>query len=43
MCRKIEPETGVKRQLDVDDDKAAVKKLRHESVLDDIKYNFTLC
>jgi len=37
MYRKIEPEIGIKRHLDTDDDKSAAKKLREESVLDDIK------
>ncbi|XP_011708242.1 PREDICTED: superkiller viralicidic activity 2-like 2 [Wasmannia auropunctata] len=41
--RKVEPETGVKRQLDADDDKAAVKKLRHESVLEDINLEEVAC
>ncbi|XP_071557796.1 exosome RNA helicase MTR4 [Temnothorax nylanderi] len=43
IVKKIEPETGVKRQLDTDDDKSAVKKLRHEPVLDDINLEQVAC
>ncbi|XP_077267886.1 exosome RNA helicase Mtr4 isoform X1 [Temnothorax americanus] len=43
IVKKIEPETGVKRQLDTDDDKSAAKKLRHESVLDDINLEEVAC
>jgi len=37
LHRKIKPEVGIKRHSDVDDDKATIKKLRHDSVLNDIK------
>lgn len=37
LSRKIKPEVGVKRHSDADDDKANIKKLRHDSVLNDIK------
>ncbi|KAL6264815.1 hypothetical protein P5V15_004910 [Pogonomyrmex californicus] len=43
ISKRIEGETRVKRQHDIDDDKSAVKKLRHESLLDDINLEEVAC
>ncbi|KYQ49611.1 putative helicase C6F12.16c [Trachymyrmex zeteki] len=41
--KKIKPEVGVKRHSDADDDKANIKKLRHDSVLNDINLEEVAC
>ncbi|EGI70163.1 Superkiller viralicidic activity 2-like 2 [Acromyrmex echinatior] len=41
--KKIKPEVGIKRHSDADDDKATIKKLRHDSVLNDINLEEVAC
>ncbi|XP_012539162.1 exosome RNA helicase MTR4 [Monomorium pharaonis] len=43
ISKKSESESGIKRQLDTDNDKPAVKKLRQESVVDDINIEEIVC
>lgn len=41
--KKIDPDAGIKRQLDADDDKSLVKKLRHDPILDDVNLEEVAC
>ncbi|XP_029680470.1 exosome RNA helicase MTR4 [Formica exsecta] len=43
ISKKIELDAGIKRQLDTDDDKSLVKKLRHDPILDDINLEDVVC
>ncbi|KAL0127508.1 hypothetical protein PUN28_003056 [Cardiocondyla obscurior] len=43
VAKKIELGTRIKRQFDTNNDELAVKKLRHESVLDDINLEDVAC
>lgn len=43
ISKKIESDTGIKRQLDTEDNKSFVKKLRHDPILDDINLEDVIC
>ncbi|GAB1860811.1 MTREX helicase [Camponotus japonicus] len=43
ISKKIESDAGIKRQLDTEDDKSFVKKLRHDPILDDINLEDMIC
>ncbi|XP_072762709.1 exosome RNA helicase MTR4 [Anoplolepis gracilipes] len=43
ISKKIELDAGIKRQLDTEDDKSLVKKLRHDPILDDINLEDVAC
>ncbi|XP_029157020.1 exosome RNA helicase MTR4 [Nylanderia fulva] len=43
ILKKIEPEAGIKRQLDNENDLKSLKKLRHDPILDDINLEDVAC
>ncbi|KMQ86593.1 superkiller viralicidic activity 2-like 2 protein [Lasius niger] len=43
ISKRIEPDAGIKRQLDTENDKSLAKKLRHDPILGDINLEDVAC